>query len=303
VLAERANEIHWTWMIYTEMFLAGVAAGVVICALLLAIGGRGRSSAARTANLLAFPLLLAVTVLLIVDLGRPERFWHMIVMSERYIPAIKPWSPISLGTWLIMAFSGFSFISFLHALFGGGWASALEWREGAWSRVGAPELLWRWLGVLLGLAVAIYAGVLLSVTNIPGWADSPMIPAVYAASAPVTGIALLILVEAIRGRANPDILRLAATNTALIAFWLLVTIVFVATLVISFNGSGRYFLQGWPLLAIVGAIVLGGVIPLLLRLRRAYVHRAVLIVSSVLVLVGGLLLRMGIVMGPQQWLH
>jgi formate-dependent nitrite reductase membrane component NrfD len=303
MLYERANYLHWTWMIFTEMFLAGIAAGLVICAFLLAIGGRGRSSAARTANLLALPILLIVTILLVIDLGRPDRFWHMVVLNERLLPALKPWSPISLGTWLIMLFSVFSFISFVHALLSRGWASADAWREAPPSRTGPLEILWRGLGALLALAVAIYAGVLLSVTNIPGWADMPIIAAVYAASAPVTGIALLILVEALRGRVDPDVLRLAATNTVLIAFWLLVTVLFVAMLVVSYDRAGRFFLSGWPLFAIMGALIIGGVIPLLLRLRGAYLHRPALIGSSLMVLLGGLLLRIGIVMGPQEWLH
>jgi formate-dependent nitrite reductase membrane component NrfD len=303
MLYDRANYLHWTWMIFTEMFLAGIAAGLVICAFLLAIGGRGRSSAARTASILALPIVLLAMILLIVDLGRPERFWHMVVLSERFLPAIKPWSPISLGTWLIALFSGFSLISFVHALLSRGWASADARREAQPSRTGALEILWRGLGTVLAMAVAIYAGVLLSVTNIPGWADTPLIAAVYGASALVTGIALLILVEALRGHIDPDVLRLAATNTLLIVFWLVVTVLFVATLVISFDRSGRFFLSGWPLFAIISALVLGGVIPLLLRLRGAYLGRPALIGSSLMVLLGGLLLRIGIVMGPQEWLH
>jgi formate-dependent nitrite reductase membrane component NrfD len=303
MLYDRANDVHWTWMIFTEMFLAGVAAGLVICAFLLAINGRGRSSAARTASMLPFPALLIATILLIADLGRPERFWHMVVLSEQLLPAMKPWSPISLGTWLLSLFSGFSLIAFVHALASRGCASADAWPESRSSKTSALDLLWRGLGALLGLAVAIYAGVLLSVSNIPGWADMPMIAAVYAASAIVTGIALLVLVESVRGHITPDVLRLAAANTVLIVFWLVVTVLFIAMLVIAYDRSGRFFLSGWPLFAIIGALVFGGFIPLLLRLRGKLVRRPALIGSSLMVLLGGLLLRIGIVMGPQEWLR
>jgi formate-dependent nitrite reductase membrane component NrfD len=159
------------------------------------------------------------------------------------------------------------------------------------------------LGALLGLSVAIYAGVLLTVTNIPGWADAPLIAAVYAASAPVTGIALLVLVQTLRGHTDADVLELAATNTWLICFWMAVTLLFILTLLLSFNGAAKYFLSGWPLLAMLGAIVLGGVIPLIIRPRSTFARPSNLTMSAALVLLGGLLLRIGIVMGPQEWIH
>jgi formate-dependent nitrite reductase membrane component NrfD len=302
MLTDRLNGLHWTWMIFTEMFLAGIAAGLMISAFLLVIGGRGRSPAARTANLLAFPIMLIVTVLLIVDLGRPERFWHMVILSEQYLPAFKPWSPISLGTWLIMSFTGVSFIPFLGALMSRG--SQLSQESPARPvREGPLALLWSGLGALLGLAVAMYSGVLLTVTNIPGWGDAPLLAAVYAASAPVTGIALLVLIQEIRGRADADILSLAVTNTTLVAFWLVVTVLFVVSVHFSANGAAHFFFYGWPLIAIAGAILLGGVVPLLLRPRPASAHHRALIISSACVLLGGLLLRMGVVMGPQGWIQ
>src|SRR5690606_38607653 len=98
MLEERLNPVHWTWMLYLEMFLAGVAGGAFVAAAILELSGRGRSAAARTAHLIPFPLLALSTILLIVDLYRPERFWHMALMSERGLPILKPWSPMSLGT-------------------------------------------------------------------------------------------------------------------------------------------------------------------------------------------------------------
>jgi len=298
MLTERLNSVHWTWMIFSEMFLAGIAAGLMMSAFWLALAGRRSSTTARMAKLLAFPIVLLVTVLLIVDLSRPERFWHMVIMSERYLPMTKPWSPISLGTWLIMAFTGVSFIAFLDALIGN-----RRRRAGSTLERGTLRLVLSALGALLGLSVAIYAGVLLTVTNIPGWADAPLIPAVYAASAPVTGIALLVLVQTLRGHTDADVLELAATNTWLICFWMAVTLLFIMTLLLSFNGEVKYFLSGWPLLAMLGAIVIGGVIPLIIRPRSPIARPSNLTMSSALVLLGGLLLRIGIVMGPQEWIH
>src|SRR5204863_1345440 len=101
MLAERANPVNWGWLVYLEMFLGGVAGGAYVAATILELSGRGRSAAARTAHLIAFPLMALGALLLIVDLQRPERFWHMVVMNERLFPMLKPWSPISLGVWLV----------------------------------------------------------------------------------------------------------------------------------------------------------------------------------------------------------
>ena len=44
-----------------------------------------------------------------VDLGRPERFWHMMIQSETFRPMFKWWSPMSAGSWGLSAFGAFSF--------------------------------------------------------------------------------------------------------------------------------------------------------------------------------------------------
>src|SRR5687768_17305142 len=100
LLLERVNAVHWDWLVYLEMFVAGVAAGAYVVAALLEWTGRGRSPLARAAHGLVFPLILVATFLLIVDLGRPGRFLHMVVESKTLQPMWKPWSPMSLGAWL-----------------------------------------------------------------------------------------------------------------------------------------------------------------------------------------------------------
>src|SRR3954467_11981183 len=109
MLLDRANEVGWTWLVYLEMFVAGVAAGAYVAATILELSGRGRSPAARTAHLIAFPLMAVAGLLLVFDLERPLRFWHMVVQSERFLPMLKPWSPMSMGSWLLLLFSGVAF--------------------------------------------------------------------------------------------------------------------------------------------------------------------------------------------------
>jgi protein NrfD len=296
MLLDRLNPVHWDWLVYLEMFVAGVAAGAFLVAVLLEWLGRGRSSTARVAHLVPFPLMALASLLLIVDLDRPERFWHMVVMSEWFRPMLKSWSPISYGSWIVMLFTGVAFVSFVDALVGRGLFAVGSWRRG-WTLHGGPlGLAWSVAGATLAVGVAGYSGVLLSVTNIQGWGQTTLIPALYVATAMVTGVAAVVLVQALRGYVDADVLALARTNAWLLGLWLVVVVLFLVALP---PEAARFFLFGLPLAAIVLALVIGGVVPLVLQAARP----RLLTVSSALVLLGGLLLRYAIVSGPQLRLH
>jgi formate-dependent nitrite reductase membrane component NrfD len=296
MLGERANPGHWNWLVYLEMFVAGVAGGAYVAGAILELSGRGRSAAARTAHLIAFPLMALATLLLIVDLNRPERFWHMAVMNERFFPMFKLWSPMSLGTWLVILFTVFAFVSFLDALIARRLFTVGGWRYDRTLHGTPLGLAWSVVGALLGLAVGIYSGVLLTGTTFPGWSQTLMIPAVFVSTAMITGVAAVVLVQAMLGDADADVASLAHTNVWLIAWWLVNVAVFLLTLT---GGGGAIFLTGIPLLAILAAIVLAGIVPLVLYALRPIGLKGNLVLSAALVLVGGFLLRYGIVMGPQ----
>jgi formate-dependent nitrite reductase membrane component NrfD len=296
MLDERANTPHWTWLVYLEMFVAGIAGGAYVAATILELSGRGRSEAARTAHLIAFPLMVLASPLLIIDLSRPERFWHMAIMSERGLPMLKPWSPISLGIWLVVLFTGVCFISFLDALVARRLFRLGGWRYDRTLHGGPLGVAWSVLGTILGLGVGIYSGVLLSTSTFPGWAHSAMIPAVYVATAMVTGVAAVVFIQAIRGHLDSDVLSLARVNLWLIGWWLVTVVLFLLTLT---GGGGRVFLTGVSLAAILASIVLAGILPLVLQVTRPIRSAGTLALSAALILIGGFLLRYGIVMGPQ----
>ncbi len=297
MLLERANEVHWGWLVYVEMFVAGVAAGAIVASAILEFSGRGRSSAARAAHLLAFPLMVASGILLIVDLSRPERFWHMVAMSERLLPMLKPWSPMSAGTQLLTLFSGAAFISFVDALIDTRRLRIGPWRHDRTLHGGPLGIPWAVVSALLAFGVAIYSAVLLTTSSFPGWAHLSMIPAVYAATALMTGVAAVVLIQAVRRRPDADTLGLAQTNLWLVGWWLVTVVLFLATLV--GRGGADLYLSGRPLVILIAAIVLAGVVPLAVALIRPGGPVLRLGLSSALVLVGGFLVRYAIVMAPQ----
>jgi formate-dependent nitrite reductase membrane component NrfD len=297
MLLDRANEAHWTWLVYLEMSVAGVAAGAYVAATLLELSGRGRSPAARAAHMIAFPLMAVAGVLLIVDLSRPERFWHMIVQSERFLPMLKPWSPMSLGSWLLLLFSGVAFVSFVDALIARRVFRLGGWRDDRTLHGGPLGIAWSVIGAVLALGVGIYSAVLMTTSTLPGWSHLSVVPAVYVATALITGVAAVVLVQALRGQLDADMLSLDRANLWLIGWWLVMVVVFLLTLMGRRDAS--VYLDDVSLVAILAAIVLAGILPLVLHAIRSIGLSSRLAVSSVLVLVGGFLLRYGIVMGPQ----
>ena len=299
MLPFRANPVEWGWLVYLEMFVAGVAAGAYATAALLEANGRGRSPVARTAHLLAFPLISVAGLLLLVDLGRPERFWHMIIASEVFTPIIKPWSPISLGVWLLLVFGFWTFVSFVDALVARNRLTLWGWRADRTLHGSPVGLVWSLIGAVLAFFLGSYSGVLLNVTNFPGWGHSIMIGAMFVATALVTGMAAVLLIEALRRQTDwGDVAGVERATVVLVAWQLLLVLAFVITL----GRAGLpVFFTGGSLVAILIAVALGIVVPLILGapIANPRVHAGRVALFAALILVGGFLLRAAVVMGPQ----
>src|SRR6266568_5993858 len=92
----------WGWEITWYFFFGGLAAGCFVIASIAALfGSRDDRAVARTGYYLSLLALLPCPPLLIKDLGRPERFLHMLRV-------FKVKSPMSMGVWGLVSFSLFS---------------------------------------------------------------------------------------------------------------------------------------------------------------------------------------------------
>ena len=287
------NSPEWAWLVVLYFFFGGIAAGAYFSAALLELVGEAQDRAAvRVAHLITFPLLALCGILLIVDLHRPERFWHMIVQSERFLPMFKWWSPMSIGSWALLLFSGMAFLSFVDAL--------VERSRGrAFLHRGTLGTIWAVLGSIVGFFFAGYTGVLLGTNSFPVWGDSPWIGALFMASAASTGLAALVLALSMRSRAplgTRHKLEEADNYARLIE--LVLVLVFVASLgALAFpfisNPAGAILLWG-------GVVVLGLLVPLGLHFLPGMRGRAGgALVAGLLTLLGGLILRYVVVMIPQ----
>ncbi len=296
---------HWGWYIVLYFFFGGLCAGSYFIATLLMLLGDPRDrETVRLGYLVSFPLLLVCAVLLILDLGVPLRFWHMVFQSEN-VPEMmfKPWSPISLGTWILSVFGLFSFVAFVGALLEDGrlrWDPAV--RAARWARSLPRPLIvaWNVVGSFFGLALAGYTGVLVTATTIPVWQNARLLGGLFLVSAASASYALLMLLLLRRGRthADPTVAKLARADR----FTMVLEFLFVLGLVITLGATSRPITTGgFGVLFWLGAVGLGVVVPLLLHRvspRGWDAHRRE-IVAAVCVLIGGLILRFVIVMSPQ----
>jgi hypothetical protein len=175
----------WTWEIPAYFFLGGTAGAAAPFALISEL--RGDEALARRAWLVALAAVSASPPLLISDLGRPERFHHMMRV-------FKPTSPMSIGSWILGASSTAIGLAAARSVLG--WFPRLGRAAGATA--------------VLGPALSTYTAVLVADTAIPAWHEARReLPFVFAAgSAMSAGSAV-----AIAGGGAPA-RRLALTGAA-----------------------------------------------------------------------------------------
>lgn len=153
----------------------------------------GRPALAKNARRASMVGLLPSPVLLIVDLGRPKRFYNMLRV-------FKPTSPMSIGSWLLTAYSPAA---------GGAFVLA---------ELGVLPRLQRTLGLaaaLLGPAVATYTAVLVADTATPVWHEAQdELPMLFGASATASAGAAANVRSAAAGRPSTIAGRVAAAGAA-----------------------------------------------------------------------------------------
>ncbi len=187
-----AGSPHWTWYILFYFFFAGLAGGSYVIASLLRLRGEAVDEpAARVGYYVSFVALLPCPVMLILDLGSPLRFWHMMWNTTPGAAGLNFmwWSPMSVGVWALLAFGVFATASFAHALVRDGRLRGLSFirlLDGAFGTV------FTIVGAVVGLFVAGYTGVLLSVSNQPVWSDTWALGGLFLASG-LSGSAALLL--------------------------------------------------------------------------------------------------------------
>jgi polysulfide reductase chain C len=286
---------QWEWYIVWYFFLGGLAGGAYLIGTLLRLLGDPRDEgASRLAFLVAFPAMAICPLLLTLDLGHPLRFWHMMVNSRTWALNFKYWSPMSVGAWALLGFGLFATLSFIEALVRDGRLGHPIARGIAAVMGGALGRVFMVVGALLGLFVAGYTGVLLSVSNQPIWSDTWALGGLFLASGLSVSAATLAILARTRADAFAAEGKLTRADRIFIVLELLLLVAFFATLGAL---AGRLFAPRWIVLWLLVAI--GTLVPLAMSRTPGAGRRGSPVLAGWLVLVGGLALRIVVVFGAQ----
>ncbi|HEX4840924.1 MAG TPA: NrfD/PsrC family molybdoenzyme membrane anchor subunit, partial [bacterium] len=216
----------------------GLTGGTYALATMLRLWGGSRfEAAARIGFLAAFPLLVFCPILLTLDLGQRLRFWHMLINTTPGSVGIafKYWSPISVGSWVLLLYGLFALGSFVEALALEGRLRSPLGRTIARTLSGRTGRAFNVIGTLLGLFVASYTGVLLMVSNQPIWSDTWALGGLFLASGLSGSAALLSWLVWYRGRAEGGVEeRLLVADR----YFALLELVLIVLFLVSLAGPG-----------------------------------------------------------------
>ena len=166
----------WIWSVPAYFYVGGLAgAALVLGAVAQLTGDPELRPLVRTCRSIGAAGHVIGSALLIHDLGRPSRFFHMLRVFN-----LK--SPLSIGSWILAA---------------GGIASGLAATAPERKRIG------RMIGNIgglaagtLGIPLAGYTGVLLSTTAVPVWYKSQRyLPVLFVSSAVASCASLFEMLE------------------------------------------------------------------------------------------------------------
>ncbi|QJX00517.1 NrfD/PsrC family molybdoenzyme membrane anchor subunit [Frigoriglobus tundricola] len=205
---EPTQPVPWHGLVVWDLFFNALTTGLFLTA---AVGELAAPSAFASIAVWAYPLALVLLLtdltFLVLDLGDPLRFHHMLRV-------FKPSSPMSLGTWCLTTYS-----LPLAAVVVIGLAVLVGVLPGDSATLG-----WIHKGLLVfalpfAFGSMAYKGVLFSTSSQPGWRDARWLGAYHVASGFALGSALLLALAAIlRSPAATGALRPAVVALMIIQF-------------------------------------------------------------------------------------
>ena len=277
------KEHTWTWEIPVYFWLGGLGAGAHVVTTIARLMGHDDKALIRAGRYTTLFCMLLSPLLLISDLGRPERFYNMLRI-------IKWRSPMSMGTW------GLSTFASLTGLVAASQAAedGLLGRKNILARFLAalPDRLIGTLAMPFGLFVGAYTGVLIALTSVPIWArNAVLMGPLFVTSALSNGLSAISFIlhfgEWGEERTLEGLRRAEKASLALEA-------VLVAASLVQMGQWGKPLRTGKLGAVFFGGAVAGGLLaPFALLQGRESRSRSIL--ASLLVMAGGYLLRRTIV--------
>jgi len=296
----------WPLLIDLYFFLAGLAGGAFVVATIAdLLGGERNRSVVRVGYYLAFLAVIPCPILLVLDLGVPSRFLHMLMSlkPDQTIGAaainvgpfhIKPFSPMNMGAYALLGFSVLAFLAALSVFLEDAKRGRNLWALR--TTVGV-------IGGFFGFFLAAYPGVLLGATARPLFQNGSFLGALFLAVGASTGAAAIALILSLLGqeaggtvgRLRQIIIPVLLLQAATLALFLLKVGMSGgegAAQSLALLLSGPYSLIFW-----VGAVAVGLIVPLVLQVASRQPGLAA--ISAVLILVGGFLVKYVIIAAGQ----
>ena len=273
------TERAWGWPIALDLFLAGLGGGIMIVSAVADLFF-GTGNLFLPASFAATVLLAIGASLLVFELGRPFQFLR-VFSREKAIMTVGAYM-LSLLIAVSFAYGTFLF-SFL-----------------PWHAIEGLRQVVAVIGLLLGVGVVVYTGVLpASMKARPFW-HGPALPVLFMVSAISNGIAVqYLLVHVLSSGSDVAVAEglLTAANIVLLVVELIVLFIYVLTMRASAAPpaaqAANAWLKGRQKLAFwVGLVVIGLIAPLVLY---AVGINITWILASAGVLIGGIVLRFLIV--------
>ncbi|HEX7581358.1 MAG TPA: NrfD/PsrC family molybdoenzyme membrane anchor subunit [Thermoanaerobaculia bacterium] len=292
----------WGWQITVYLFLGGMVAGILSLSALLELRrGKPTSPIFKTAPFVALGILSLGMVALFLDLEYPLHVW-------RFYTRFQIASPMSWGSWILVAVYPAAFVFGLGSLDDGGRTWIRKWvpakMEGIYDKV-ISHALERRREILIGnffiaLSLGVYTGLLLGTMAARLQWNSALLGPLFLMSGISTGAAFLLL-TGLHEEERKRLVRwdVNAIGTELVLI-LLMLIGFAygtesARLAAGNFLGGPYTPAFWSLVVILGLVV-----PLLMEAAEARRHLPFTLVTPALVLVGGLALRAILLVAGQE---
>jgi len=281
----------WNWQIATYLFLGGMTAGIMFFAASAILMRRDKEMpfAAHRLSLWA-PIVLSVGMTtLFLDL---EYKLHVF----RFYTTLQPTSPMSWGSWVLIIIYPLSLLQIASTLRDGypGLAGPIERLPGVSFVLDLAERYRRPIaGACIPFAVAlgIYTGILLSGFSARPFWNTAILGPLFLVSGLSAAAAFAMLVSSQRSERH----WFGRVDFGLIA----IEIVLVALLLVGLATGGGAQLQALGLVTggaftvpfWVWFVAVGLIVPLVLELWELAGGRSVYVIASLLVLLGGYMLR------------
>jgi formate-dependent nitrite reductase membrane component NrfD len=276
---------HWTWQIPVYFWIGGIGAGVHLFSTIAQILGHKDEALTRTSRYTVLATMILSPILLIWDLGRPERFYNMLRV-------LKLRSPMSTQSWSVFAFGNLS-----------GLITARQAAEDGLLGDDNPLVRLvklipaRTLSILalpVGLNVGSNTGNLISATSVPLWARNWLFMGpTFLASGLSTALSWLSLVLHLTNSGEKKTLRtLHRAEKAIIV----IEAGLMATSLARMSRWSKPLFSREVAPLFVGGTLLGGLVaPMALLFGKETRKKSLL--ASILVLAGGLAFRFAIIKG------